>query len=219
MSKDLQARLNAKVGTVAALKQEMTPKAKPSNSAARREEWKKVIADLDSSRIEHVRDLMTRYVDSMVTLDSDETKTLEPAQRKALMEEDLMRREIGDLLESRKETIKGLVFQTIINEAAEAGADEPELVNGEVVVEELGHRFTREGAGYSSPTFNMKALKEALGDDAAKVVTVEYKPVETINEEVLNSMLAGDPELIEKVRSAMVPGKPKNGSFYNRPIK
>lgn len=219
MSNDLQTRLNAKVGTVAALKKEMTPAPKPSNSAARRESLKQAIADLDSSRIEHVRDLMTRYVDSMVTLDAEDTKMLAPAQRKALMEEDLMRREIADLIESRKETIKELVFQTIIEEAAEAGAEEPELTNGEVVVEELGHRFTREGAGYSSPTFNMKALKEALGDDAGKVIVTEYKPVESINEEVLNSMLAGDPALIEKVRSAMVPGKPKNGSFYNRPIK
>lgn len=219
MTKDLQERMSAKVGTVASLKKDLAPAPKPSNAAARRDEWKRVIADLDSTKIEYVRDLMTRYVDSMVTLDAESTKALAPAQRKAIMEEDLVRREIGDLLESRKEVIKELVFQTITEEAAEAGAEEPELVNGEIVVEELGHRFTREGAGYSSPTFNMKALKEALGEDAAKVVQVEYKPVETVNEDVLNSLLSGNPELVEKVRSAMVPGKVKKGSFYNRPIK
>lgn len=219
MTKDLQERMTAKVGTVASLKKGLAPALTPSNAAARRDEWKRVIADLDSAKIEHVRGLMTRYVDSMVTLDAEETKALAPAQRKALMEEDLVRREIGDLLESRKEVIKELVFQTITEEAAEAGAEEPELVNGEIVVEELGYRFTREGAGYSSPTFNIKALKEALGEDADKVVTVEYKPVESVNEDVLNSLLAGNPDLIEKVRAAMVPGKVKKGSFYNRKLK
>lgn len=219
MTKDLQERMSAKVGTVASLKKELVPARTATSSADRREDLKKAIAEMDSEKIEQVRDVMTRYVDSMVTLDPEQAGVLTKAQSKSLMEEDVLRREIADLVEARKETIKELVFNHITEVAAEAGAEDPETVNSSIEVEELGRRFSREGAGYSSPTFNMKALKEALGEDAAKVVQVEYKPVETVNEDVLNSLLSGNPELVEKVRSAMVPGKVKKGSFYNRPIK
>lgn len=216
MSKDLLARMDMKAGAVAALKKDLAPAPKATSSADRREDLKRAIAEMDGEKIESVREVMTRYVDSMVTLDPEQTSTLTPTQSKALMEEDVLRREIADLIEARKETIKELVFRAITEEAAEAGAEDPELTNGEIVVEELGRRFSREGAGYSAPTFNLKTLKTALGDDAAAVIKTETKVVESVDEDALNSLLAGNPELIENVRAAMVPGKVRKGSFYNR---
>lgn len=219
MSKDLLARMNIKAGTVASLKKESAPAIKPSSATERREALKKAISEMDAEKIERSREVMTRYVDSMVTLDPEQSAQLSPAQAKALMEEDNLRREILDLVDARKETIKELVFRSITEEAAAAGAEDPEYTNGEIVVEELGRRFTREGAGYSAPTFNMKALKEALGIYAEDVIYKEMKPTESVDEDALNELLSGNPELLEKVRKALVPGKPKKGSFYNRSVK
>ena len=106
MTKNLQATLAAKLGTVAELKKDLQPAAKPTSAADRREQLKKAIAEMDGEKIDQVRDVMTRYVDSMVTLDPEQTTALTPAQSKALMEEDILRREIADLVEARKETIK-----------------------------------------------------------------------------------------------------------------
>lgn len=224
MSKDLATKLQAKPLTVAQLKKDNAPAPKVSSAAERRANLKKAIAELDAEKIERAREVMNRYVDSLVTLDPEQTTELSPAQAKALMEEDLLRREIQDLTEARKETIKELVFQSITEEAAAAGAEFPEYTNGEVVVEELGHRFTREGANAGTATLNVEKLKDVLteyvGEDQLHYyVTTEYKPVDVVNEEALNNLLAGAPELIEKVRETLVPGKPKKGSFYNRPIK
>ena len=219
MSNDLVSRMTAKVGTVASLKKDTVKKAKQSSATERREALKKAISEMDSERIEQTRELMSRYVDVMVTLDPEQTKDLTPTQAKALMEEDTLRREIQDLVDARKETIKDLVFQAITEQAAAAGAEEPELTNGEIVVEELGRRFTREGAGYSEASFNMKALREALGDDAKKVIVEETKVVESVDEDALNSLISGNPELLEKVRGSLVPGKVRKGSFYNREFR
>ena len=219
MTKNLQATLAAKLGTVAELKKDLQPAAKPTSAADRREQLKKAIAEMDGDQIERAREVMTRYVDSMVTLDPEQAGVLTKAQSKSLMEEDILRREIADLVEARKETIKELVFRAITEEAAEAGADDPELTNGEIVVEELGRRFSREGAGYSAPTFNLKALRAALGDDAEAVIKTETKVVESVDEDALNSLIAGNPELLEKVRGALTPGKVRKGSFYNRELR
>ena len=219
MSKDLLTRMNLKAGTVASLKKEAVAKPKASSAVERREALKQAIVEMDSEKIERAREIMTRYVDTMVTLNPEETKELTPAQAKALMEEDNLRREVADLIDARKETIKELVFQALTEEAAAAGAEDPEYVNGEIIVEELGRRFTREGAGPGTPTFNMAKLKAVLGDDADKVIVKETKVVETLNEDALNDLLAGNPELIESIRETLVPGKPKKGSFYNRPVK
>ena len=219
MSKSLLARMDLKAGAVAALKKDLAPAPKATSSADRREQLKQAIAEMDGEKIEQVRDVMTRYVDSMVTLDPEQTTALTPAQSKALMEEDILRREIADLVEARKETIKELVFRAITEDAAEAGAEDPELTNGEIVVEELGRRFSREGAGYSAPTFNIKTLRAALGDDAEAVIKTETKVVESVDEDALNSLIAGNPELLEKVRGALTPGKVRKGSFYNRELR
>lgn len=224
MTKDLAARLQS-TATLAQLKKD-TPAVAPKtpSAAERREALKKSISELDATQIERTREVLTRYVDSMVTLDPEQTKELTPAQAKALMEEDIQRREIDDLLTARKETIKELVFQAITEQAAAAGAEDPEYTNGEIVVEELGHRFTREGAGPGNATFDVKKLKavlaEEVGDECLDLyVTTEWKPVESLNEEAINDLLAGNPELIEKVRETMIPSKPKKGSFYNRKVK
>lgn len=224
MTKDLAARLKSKA-TLAQLKKE-TPAVAPKAPSAveRREALKKAIADLDEKQIDRTRYILTRYVDSMVTLDPEQTKELTPAQRKALMEEDLQRREIDDLLTARKETIKELVFQAITEEAAAAGAEDPEYTNGEILVEELGHRFTREGASLGTASFDIKKLKavlaEEVGDECLDLyVTTEWEPKDVLNEEAINDLLSGNPELIEKVRETMVLGKPKKGSFYNRKVK
>lgn len=219
MTSNLQTMLSAKVGSVAELKKDLQPAAKPVSAADRREQLKKAIADMDGDQIERAREVMTRYVDSMVTLDPEQSGILTKAQSKSLMEEDIVRREIADLIEARKETIKELVFNHITEVAAEAGAEDPETINSSIDVEELGRRFSREGAGYTAPTFNLKALKEALGDEADAVIKTETKVVESVDEEALSSILSGNPELIEKVRATLVPGKVKKGSFYNRPIK
>lgn len=217
---DLVARMQGKAATVASLKKEAAPAPKPTSAADRREALKKAISELDEQQIERAREVMTRYVDSLVTLDPEQTTELTPTQAKALMEEDLLRREIDDLTTARKETIKQLVFQAITEEAAAAGADDPEYTNGEIVVEELGHRFTREGAGPGTPSFNLKKLKEAIGDEAyARVIKEETKVVETLDEEALSDLLAGQPELVEKVRKTLVPGTAKKGSFYNRKLR
>lgn len=223
MTKDLATRLQS-TATLAQIKKATVTPVKTPGAAERREHLKKAISELDDAQIERTRDIMTRYVDTMVTLDPEQTNELSPAQRKALMEEDLQRREILDLVEARKETIKELVFQAITEEAAAAGAEDPEYVNGEIVVEELGHRFTREGAGPGNATFDIKKLKEVLAEEVGEgcldqYVTTEWKPVESLNEDAINDLLAGNPELIEKVRETMVPGKPKKGSFYNRKVK
>lgn len=220
MTKDLQTRLKSLPSVIAQLKEEAAPEPKRVTAEERRLALKKAIVELDAEKIERSREVLTKYVDSLVTLDPEATAELTPAQSKALMEEDNLRREIEDLLTARKDTIKSLVFQAIIEEAAQNGAEDPELANGEIVVEELGRRFTREGAGPGKPTIDLKKLKEVLGDDAKKVVKVEIpKPVEVLDEDALNDLLSGNPDLIESVRKALVPGKPKLGSFNNRPVR
>lgn len=84
---------------------------------------------------------------------------------------------------------------------------------------ELGKVFKREGCGYKPAQIDQKALKALLGDDADKVFVEEVIPAKTVtklDEEALGKLIMDKPEVLEKVRQALIPGELKSPRFVIR---
>lgn len=189
--------------------------------ATRKAALKKAVADLDMERLGALGRKMSGYIDKISTPDVVEPRPLTPLEAFNLMEEYADLREISEFLVVRRETMKDLVFGAIDAENSAKGLD-PEVTNGEIPVPGLGKSFRKEGAGRTDPDLDEKKLMKVLDpEDVAKVFREEVVPATTItvlDEERLLRLAQEKPEVMEKIRDALVPGKPKSPRFVVRDL-
>ena len=206
------------VKTVTADAAAVEPKKK-SNLAKRKAAFVEAVAKSDRKVLARLRKGMREYVSAMADVEMTEPRELTRDEASALMREIVTRTEIDEFLESRKDTIKSLVFASIEEALRMKGVEEPEAHSGALYVPELGKVFKKEGAGYKPAQIDQKALKALLGDDAAKVFreeTIPAKTVTVLDEESLGKLIMDKPEVLETVRQALIPGELKSARFVIR---
>jgi hypothetical protein len=189
-----------------------------STVAARKASNRQAIESFDLDRLLELQAKMASIIDTLTAneLGDDEVVLSEP-KATALMGELLDENDVAELLAVRKEMIREAVF---------AHLDEVEgpNANGSIPVPELGKRFAREGAGVGAPQVDEQRLQALLGDrytDAcdeiivpAQEARIEYK----LSIEKVLDMAQDDPELLEQLRTCLVPGKPRTARFWVRDL-
>jgi hypothetical protein len=194
-------------------------KASRSNLATRKAAWAKAVRSYDVEKLTELQTTMQNYVDHIARIDTLEPRELTEVETSQLMAEHSNYKEIAEFLESRKDTIKKLVFAHLDETV---GPNQ----NGAVPVPEMGMKFTREGCGIGTPTIDADKLKGLLGDDWSEVVDVidvpeQYIPAyheEILSEDKLLELAARRPEVFEHLRESLIPGKQKTARFQARPL-
>lgn len=216
---------NVIVRTLGNLTESETPAVnKTTTIEARKNEWKSVVDSFDIDRLLAIQDEMDSFVDKMKVLDKRDSTEIDltTEEAKNLMVEYLSSKNISEFLEARQSMVKEIVFQVIEERLREEGAEDPKNTNGEIVVPELGKAFKKEGAGLKDPSLDVAKLKEILGDRMKEITTVKIIPekrVEEIDEDLLVELAANDPSVMEAIKQAAVPGKPKSARFTVRDTK
>lgn len=216
---------NVIIRTLGNLTESETPAVnKATTIEARKNEWKSVVDSFDIDRLLAIQDEMDSFVDKMKVLDKRDSTEIDltTEEAKNLMVEYLSSKNISEFLEARQSMIKEIVFQVIEERLREEGAEDPKNTNGEIVVPELGKVFKKEGAGLKDPSLDVAKLKEILGDRMKEITTVKIIPekrVEEIDEDLLVELAANDPSVMEAIKQAAVPGKPKSARFTVRDTK
>ena len=120
---------------------------------------------------------------------------------------------------SIQDLVKSLVYRSMDLSMAEQGEEFPEQTNAVLDVPELGKRFSREGAGRKAATFDLEALRAAVGDEVFEKITAEKVVVtREVDEAALTAAVLADPSLLETVRDAVVPGDWKTTRLIVRDI-
>lgn len=145
----------------------------------------------------------------------------------ALMEQLLGERDITELLEVSREMIKRRVFDSLTEEFATKGVEDPENQNGSIPVPELGKRFARENCGLKDAVLDEEKLKKLLGDRRwRKVCDVEVVPAQvipehteyTLNIENLMKLAAREPAVLESIRESLEVSGWKTPRFVPRDL-
>lgn len=106
-----------------------------------------------------------------------------------------------------QDLVKSLVYRSMDLSMEEQGEEFPEQTNAILDVPELGKRFVREGAGRKPATFDIDALRAAVGDEVFEKITAEKVVVtRVVDEAALTAAVLENPALLETVRDAVVPG-------------
>lgn len=185
--------------------------------AERKTEWAEAVAKLDVEQLAKLDATMSEYIDNLVTLPTDAPAALKPTEAKSLMQEYLRLETIAEFMDVRRATMKLLVFAHL-DETVGPGE------NGAIVVTELGKQFKREGAGQGDPSLDMEELERLLGPDMEGLYDVVEFPEEIIpahtervfSEARLIAMVQNQPEKMEALKEAILPGKVKTPKFIVR---
>jgi len=189
-----------------------------STVADRKASYKQALKNFDVDRLLAMQDVMSRVVDVM-TRNELPGGQMSHEQAVALMGEYLDERDIEELLAVRKAMIKEAVFSHL----DEMG--EPD-VNGKIPVPELGKKFCREGTGRGTPAVDEHRLQMLLGQRWVQVCVEEVEPARYVPERIeyrfsiekVLDMARHDPEILEALRSCLVPGAPKTPKMVIRDL-
>lgn len=202
----------------ALLAQVPTQAVPKSTVAARKAANRQAIESFDLDRLLELQAKMTAIIDTLTAneLGSDEVVLSEP-KATALMAELLDENDVAELLSVRKEMIREAVF---------AHLDEVEgpNTNGSIPVPELGKRFSREGAGTGAPQVDEQRLAALLGnrwDDVCETVIIppqEARIEQKLSVEKVLDLAQDDAEVLEALRTCLVPGKPRSAKFWVRDL-
>lgn len=225
-SKDAKKALE---GLLGALDREVAQKTVRSNLETRKKDWQKAIEKFDVEKLFELQETMENYVDEIAVRElSDTPAVLNDGEKYGLMKEHVNLTTIKEVLDARRDFIKTAVFQSLTQENIEKGVEDPENQNGKIEVPELKKVFCREGTGRSNPSINEEKLEDLLGKEVwEKVIDRVEVPevvipahVETnLNVDKLMEAATENPELLEKLRESLVPGKYKSPKFVVRDLK
>jgi hypothetical protein len=189
-----------------------------STVATRKAAQRKAIEELDIDRLLELQAKMNSLIDVITGNDlAAWDDVLDEEKATKLMAETLDVKEVAEALDARRDMVKEAVF-THIDRVF--GPNE----NGHVDAPDLGKKFTREGCGYGTPRVDEQRLQGLLGDrwvDACEEVIIppteariEYK----LSIEKVLDLAHQDPEVLEALRTCLVPGKPKSPRFVVRDL-
>jgi hypothetical protein len=193
-----------------------------STVAARKAAQRQAIEQFDLDRLIALQDKMARIVDTLTKNEirwDEGTMVLTDEQAASLMAEFLDEREVAEALDVRREMIKERVFAHI-DEADGYGQ------NGTVDVPELGKKFCREGCAPGTPDVDKQRLQALLGERWLETCEEIIVPAVTIPERIeyvmsiekVLDLAQRDPEVLEHLRTCLVPGKPKSPRFVLREL-
>lgn len=189
--------------------------AEKSTVATRKEAFKRMVAENDIDGLEELETIAAGIMGRILS-NSLETETglLTPDQSKALMEEHQDAKRIIEALQARTEQRKAAVFRHITEAKVMDGVKDPENVNGDLEVPELGLRFARQGTGYGKPTIDQAQLRALVGEDVwSKSCEVVSVPSVRFSMEKFLNQARSDVTLLEHLRAAGKPGAPKSPSM------
>jgi len=193
----------------------------------RKESWKKAVKKLDRKQLAKANRVFKGYL-ALVRRNAEITSVEELApltvvEARNLMEEILDLQDAEELLKARREAIKTRVNAALTEQFALEGEDFPEYVNGSIDVPELGHRFSREGAGRKDPELNEDALRGFLGEELWGKVTIETvipaQIVTKVDFEALMREARKDKTILEHLRKSLKVGEWKPGRFNVRALQ
>lgn len=197
--------------------------AKKLTSAQRKDTHRDMLDQFDVDKLLAMQEKMVRVIDRMTAnqIDVQEPGVLSPAKAEELMIELLDQTDIKELLEVRREMIRAAVFAHITEENKREGKPEPEFATGSIPVPALGKKFCRDSGGRAAPTLDETLLREALGARWEAVYDVEVIPEQVIPERIeytldpekVMKLAEKDPEVLEAVRKALVPGDRRSPRF------
>lgn len=195
-------------------------KAARSTVAARKAQLRADLEDFDVERLLSLQEEMARFID-LVTIPIGEDLILPDSSKLILMQQFLAKRNISEFADVIGEQVKAIVFAHIEAEAAADGEEDPANVNGSIEVPALGKKFSKEGAGYTTPTINETVLAQLLPADvvAEVFVTKEVIKVErSLDLPKLMALMGERPELMAVIGEALNPGIPKTQRLYVRDL-
>lgn len=182
-----------------------------------------LLADLEEFNVERLAQLredLTGFVTLITTTLGDDPVLVEQ-HAVTLMRQALAIRQLKDLYDLCWDKVKEVAFQHFDASLAEQAHPDPQHVNAELIVAELGFMLRREGAGYCNAEIDEELLKEALGNLWKKVYTKTTIPAQVVynlDEDALEELCRQRPELLEAIRPALKKGAPKAGRLNLRNI-
>ena len=194
--------------------------ASRSTVATRKEAQRKAIENFDVDRLLELQAKMARLVDVITANDIVSWDVvLDSARAVALMAEFLDERDVNEALDARRSMIKEAVFDhlDVVGEPGE---------NGTIEVPELSKKFCREGAGTNPPLVDEQRLQALLGERWIVVCDEEIVPEQIIPAHIeyrfslerLLDLARTDHEILEALRTCLVPGKAKTPRFAVRDL-
>jgi len=198
----------------ALLPERAEPEKRRSTVATRKEAIRRAIEDWDLDRLLELQAKMQQIIDVITKNEvSAEGGKLTPEQAADLMAEYLDERDVAELLETRREMIKEVVFAHL-----------DETGERELPVPEHGKKFCRDGGGSAPPSIDEQRLQAKLGDrwlEACEEVVIPPQPQRIeyrLSLEKLLEMAREDPSVLEDLRSCLVPGAPRKARFVVRDL-
>lgn len=222
---DLPALIGGnEIAVLEALLAQAPPTEAPSTKstvATRKEAQRRAIENFDVDRLLELQAKMTRIVDVITSNDIVSWDVvLDGTRALALMAEILDERDVAEALDARRSMIKEAVFDHL----DALGLDGE---NGTIEVPELGKKFCREGAGVGAPMVDEQRLQALLGGERwiaacdEEIVPEQHIPAHIeyrFSLEKLLDLARTDHEILEALRTCLVPGKAKTPRFAVRDL-
>lgn len=191
-----------------------------STVATRKAAQRQAIESFDLDRLLELQDKMSNLIDVITANElNDGKKVLDDERATALMAELLDEREVVEALDARRDMIKDKVFGHLDETV---GPNQ----NGSIEVPDLGKRFSRESCGYGTPQVDEQRLQGLLGQRWIEACDEEVVPEQIIPEHIeyrlsiekVLQMAQSEPEILDQLRSCLIPGKLKTPRFWIRDL-
>ncbi len=205
---------------------EEVSKASRSTVADRKYKHLETILSKDKVALTEMKSQMSTFITMISTstgLELPAKEVLDEDQSYDLLNTYLAYQKIVEFAETWKSQLREIVFSHITEERRREGLPNPDNINGEIIVEEVGKRFVKEGAGRKPATVNQEKIRQLLSDeDYQEVLDVEIIPQRSVTKlsyEKLMKKVQEKPELMEALRESIVLGEFKSPSFIVRDLK
>ena len=195
--------------------------------AQRKDKLRQSLEAYDVDRLLELQEKMSSFIDLISKpLATNGHRVMDGTQATEMMKRFLDQREIDELTTVVRDLVREAVFGHIDALLESEGIEDPEAHNGVIEVPEFGKKFSREGAGYGAPDFDLPRLKGLLGDRWSEVADIVDVPEEVIpahTDEVFSldkalKLSQRDTKVMEVLRDCLVPGALKTARLWVRDL-
>ena len=169
--------------------------------------WKGKFESLSIDKLVNMEETMKNFMSKrFAKVQTEEAKQFNDEELHEVMYEAMDIIDIKAMLDARYEEIRKMILAHM---EIKTGNDDE---NVKEFIKDVDRSFSREGCGYNNPTIDIDKLKKAISEDEFKSITdekIEYK----VNDKKFMSAMLENPELMNKLKEAVVPGTKKNPRF------